>query len=128
MSWKQANLFRCPTSFFQGIGFFRREYWVINDTSLRHVVKRSHQAGHKDWVREMNVNFFEWVREGVRQSVLLGFSDAIEEIGSPPESKEFNGKMASFIGASGKTKSKQGGNSTPRKRLGKSLKELDQPK
>jgi hypothetical protein len=76
----------------------------------------------------MNVNFFEWLRDGVRQSVLLGFSDAMEQIGSPPESDELNEKMVSFLGSStAKSKGKRGGVSTTRKRLGKSLKEMNSP-
>ena len=30
----------------------------------------------------MRINFFDWIREGVRQSILLGLSDAAVEIGS----------------------------------------------
>lgn len=82
-----------------------------------------------NWVQKMNVNFFEWLRDGVRQSVLLGFSDAIEQIGSPPDTKELNEKMASFIDNSDKPKGRRtGSNGSGRKRLGKSLKELDAPK
>ena len=33
----------------------------------------------------MKMNFFDWIREGVRQSVLLGLSDAAGEIGSDKE-------------------------------------------
>jgi hypothetical protein len=32
--------------------------------------------------KSMKMNFFDWIREGVRQSVLLGLSDAAGEIGS----------------------------------------------
>ena len=30
----------------------------------------------------VNVNFFDWMRNGVKQSVLLGVSDAIETMGT----------------------------------------------
>jgi hypothetical protein len=36
----------------------------------------------------MSANFFEWIRDGVRQSVLLGVSDAIEELGTPAQGEE----------------------------------------
>ena len=73
----------------------------------------------------MNVNFFEWVRDGVRQSVLLGFSDAMEQIGSPPDSEGMNEKMAAMIAQPEKAKGRKRGSGSGRKRLGKSLKEMD---
>ena len=36
----------------------------------------------------MNVNFFDWLRQGVKQSVLLGVSDAIETMGTPTENED----------------------------------------
>ena len=33
----------------------------------------------------MNFNFFDWLRSGVKESVLLGVSDAVNTIGMPPE-------------------------------------------
>lgn len=74
----------------------------------------------------MTVNFFEWLRDGVRQSVLLGFSDAMEQIGSPPESEQISEKMAAVIGESQKGKTKRSTRTNTRKRLGKSLKELEE--
>ena len=71
----------------------------------------------------MNVNFFEWLRDGVRQSVLLGVSDAIEQIGTPADSEDMHPNVAALLAGEG-TKSKRKGAST-RKRLGKSLKEMD---
>lgn len=72
----------------------------------------------------MNVNFFEWLRDGVRQSVLLGVSDAIEQIGSPADADELHPNVAAMLtgeSAPAKTTKRGGG----RKRLGKSLKEMD---
>ena len=71
----------------------------------------------------MNVNFFEWLRDGVRQSVLLGVSDAIEQIGTPADSDELHPNVAAMLGAE-PAKAKRGGGGG-RKRLGKSLKEMD---
>ena len=31
------------------------------------------------------MSVFAWIRDGVRQSVLLGFSDAVEQLGVPQE-------------------------------------------
>ncbi len=74
----------------------------------------------------MNVNFFEWLRNGVRQSVLLGVSDAIEQIGTPEDEDELHPNVAAMLGASDPAKKKRPGRSnTQRKRLGKSLKEIE---
>lgn len=80
---------------------------------------------------KVNVNFFEWLRDGVRQSVLLGVSDAIEQIGTPADSEEIHPGVAAFL-QSDKTEKKPIGNSVGatsggnRKRLGRSLKDIDQ--
>ncbi|MDE0866159.1 MAG: hypothetical protein OSA98_20410 [Rubripirellula sp.] len=71
----------------------------------------------------MNVNFFEWIREGVRQSVLLGVSDAIEQIGSPNDSDQLHPNVTAMLQDTPKAKKTRGNSS--RKRLGKSLKDMD---
>jgi hypothetical protein len=76
---------------------------------------------------EMNVNFFEWLRDGVRQSVLLGVSDAIEQIGTPADSDDLHPNVAALLQGE-PSKSKSGIANTGRKRLGKSLKEMDTAK
>ena len=73
----------------------------------------------------MNVNFFEWLRNGVRQSVLLGVSDAIEQIGTPADADELHPNVAAMLGAGDVTKKARPGQSTHRKRLGKSLKDIE---
>jgi hypothetical protein len=71
----------------------------------------------------MNINFFEWLRNGVRQSVLLGVSDAVEQIGVPEEADELHPSMAALLQpGDAKTKKKR---APARKRLGKSLKDMD---
>lgn len=75
------------------------------------------------------INFFNWLRDGVRQSVLLGVSDAVEQLGTPAAEDELHPSVANFLAVD----SKAGGtprltNSTKgkgRKRLGKSLKEMN---
>lgn len=75
------------------------------------------------------MNFFSWLRDGVRQSVLLGVSDAVEQLGTPNE-EELHPSVANFLAVdttkgtpklTNASKTKSGG----RKRLGKSLKELN---
>jgi len=76
----------------------------------------------------MNFNLFLWIREGVKQSVLLGVSDAIEAIGIPDNSEDISPRLLEFMKqGTGDTATKNVGNSSQRKRLGRSLKDLDTP-
>lgn len=81
----------------------------------------------------MDFNFFDWIRDGVRQSVLLGVSDAVEQIGTPDRTSEINPEIAALFGnvssagaitAKRKSVARKGGT---QKRLGKSLQELNPP-
>jgi hypothetical protein len=69
----------------------------------------------------MQYNFFQWIREGVRQSVLLGVSDAMEQIGTPDHGGELHEELRRSLTSTKSSALRSGG----RKRLGKSLKELD---
>lgn len=76
------------------------------------------------------MNFFDWIRDGVRNSVLHGVNDAIEAIGTPEESDDFHPNMVALLQAdtttTGKPKRKRAGTTTAnRKRLGKSLKDMN---
>lgn len=62
-------------------------------------------------------NFFQWIRDGVRQSVLMGVADAVEQIGSP-EDNELKREVLTAL------ENKPVRKRTPRKRLGRSLKEI----
>lgn len=74
-------------------------------------------------------NFFSWLRDGVRQSVLLGVNDAVEQLGTPATEEELHPSLAGFLQLQ-RTEAevpKLGAKSKPatgRKRLGKSLKDL----
>lgn len=88
------------------------------------------------------VNFFTWIRDGVRQSVLLGVSDAVEQLGTPASADEIHPSVAGLLGPSMNSNSnsnsnnqlpvaRTGGNGSGtagRKRLGRSLKEMNSPK
>ena len=72
----------------------------------------------------MRLNFFDWIREGVKQSVLLGVCDAAEHIGNKAEAEEFSNTMLeSFTETKLVTDSKSSeGKRKPRKKsLGRSL-------
>ncbi len=77
------------------------------------------------------MNFFSWIRDGVRQSVLLGVSDAVHQLGAPPVEEELHPSVTAFL--SEKTSGNSGAaritnspakNAGGRRRLGKSLKEI----
>lgn len=78
--------------------------------------------------KHMNMNFFEWLRDGVRQSVILGVSDAVEQIGVPETEQEVQPTLAALLGNDAATATKPR-RKTPtaasRKRLGKSLKDMN---
>lgn len=82
------------------------------------------------------VNFFTWIREGVRQSVLLGVSDAVEQLGTPASSDEIHPSVAGILSPSmansnnsaSPTRNVGGAGNAGRKRLGRSLKEMNPPK
>jgi hypothetical protein len=83
---------------------------------------------------KMNMNFFEWLRDGVRQSVILGVSDAVEQIGVPETEQEVQPALAALLGndaamsAKPRRKTSSASTGTSRKRLGKSLKDMNTTK
>jgi hypothetical protein len=81
------------------------------------------------------MNFFTWLRDGVRQSVLLGVSDAIETLGTPAANDDLHPSVAGLLKVDkseeagpapmltqGNNRQNSGGN---RKRLGRSLKDIE---
>jgi hypothetical protein len=73
------------------------------------------------------MSFFNWVREGVRQAVVLGFADAIEDVGSRSREEDFGASLAQSLrerlaaSASEPTVIESQGSSKGRRRLGRSL-------
>ena len=39
------------------------------------------------------MNFFSWIRDGVRQAVLLGVTDAVGDIGTPVEGDDISQRL-----------------------------------
>lgn len=83
----------------------------------------------------MNMNFFQWLRDGVRQSVILGVSDAVEQIGVPEAEPEVQPALAALLGNDSATATatatkprRKATTTASRKRLGKSLKEMNPTK
>ena len=82
----------------------------------------------------MDLNFFQWFRDSIRRTVLLGVSDAMQDLGTPDDDGSIHPQMAALIGnteasetaAPKATRSRaRGTTGNSRKRLGKSLKELN---
>ncbi|MBU6221655.1 MAG: hypothetical protein KGR24_02790 [Planctomycetes bacterium] len=84
------------------------------------------------------MSFFQWVREGVRQAVVLGLADAIDDVGTRSRDEDLGASLAQTLRdrlavtrqptvleapaalASGPTSTAAGG----RKRLGRSIEGL----
>ena len=71
----------------------------------------------------MQFNLFDWIREGVRRSVILGFSDAMEAVGNP-DGEDGRARLAQLLPAptAAATSAIEGGK---RKRLGRSLRDFE---
>jgi hypothetical protein len=71
------------------------------------------------------MNFFSWIRDGVRQAVLMGVSDAVGDIGTPTEGDDISQRLLqtlrtgqpALVEATSPERS-------PRKKLGRSLEQI----
>jgi hypothetical protein len=74
----------------------------------------------------MNLNVFNWIREGVRQSVLAGVSDAIDQMGTTVDGDDLRPRLAEVLRrrSDGATETPVIGETRTR-RLGRTLKDLD---
>lgn len=76
------------------------------------------------------MNFFTWIREGVRQAVLYGVTDAVGDIGAPPDSEDVSQHLLEVIrtsnaNAAGSTDApRQIGLQPKRRKLGRSLNDI----
>jgi len=43
------------------------------------------------------MGFFQWVREGVREAVVLGFVDAVEDVGTRSREEDFGATLAQSL-------------------------------
>lgn len=43
------------------------------------------------------MNLFEWIRNGIRHAVLMGVSDAVGDIGQPPEGEDMAAHLLNVI-------------------------------
>ena len=71
----------------------------------------------------MSFNLFDWIREGVKRSVMLGVSDAMEAIGAPA-GDEGHAQFARLLAAAPPAVNASATESAlKRKRLGRSLRD-----
>lgn len=73
----------------------------------------------------MNFNFFDWIRQGVKQSVLLGVSDAVGHLGTPREGDDVAQRLLAFC-QDGPTAppAKQIGMTPKHRKLGRTLEQI----
>ena len=75
----------------------------------------------------MDFNFFDWLRNGVKNSVLHGVNDAVNTMGMPPEDSSKD-KVLGWLKNNGENEVPvrriAGGTSTGTKKLGRTLSEI----
>jgi hypothetical protein len=71
----------------------------------------------------MQFNLFDWIREGVKRSVIEGVSEALEAIGSP-SGDHGPTRLAQLISAAEAVEPALAG-AVKRKRLGRSLRDVE---
>lgn len=72
------------------------------------------------------MNFFHWIRDGVRQAVLLGVSDAVNDIGTPAQGEDIGRRLLETVQNRPALENEipAAPDRTPRKKLGRSLDQI----
>lgn len=79
------------------------------------------------------MSFFQWLREGVRQAVVLGLADAVEDVGTRASTEDFGPALAQSlrdrltVHREPKIVDQQPAAPAGRRRLGRSLESLQGP-
>jgi hypothetical protein len=75
------------------------------------------------------MNFFTWIRDGVRHAVLLGLSDAVGDIGTPVEGDDISQRLLQTLRNGQPALAEAGPQDRPvRKKLGRSLEQIQTAK
>jgi hypothetical protein len=71
-------------------------------------------------------NLFDWIREGVKRSVILGVHDAVQTIGRPQD-EDLRQRLSTLLPAAGGDVAAEPAitGTAKRKRLGRSLRDFD---
>lgn len=76
------------------------------------------------------LGFYGWVRENVKRAVLLGFSDAVEQLGAPLDHEDISPHLLAVLREPKKLLSSETATTKPtgggRKRLGQTLEQIQQ--
>jgi hypothetical protein len=73
----------------------------------------------------VNFNFFNWLRDGVKQSVLMGVSDAVHHLGTPREGDEVHQRLTAFLQDEGSVAvAPRLTDGSSRKKLGRTLQDI----
>lgn len=85
----------------------------------------------------MGFNFFAWLREGVRQAVLLGVTDAVQNLGKPRDDDQVSHRLLEMLqqggpatephrltSSSGSANPGSNNSGQKRKKLGRTLEEI----
>ena len=72
----------------------------------------------------MDFNFFDWIRKGVRNAVLLGVHDAVDSIGSPQAETDIKEQLATLMGDGSQATIGVKPKRKSRKKLGKGLAQI----
>lgn len=79
-------------------------------------------------MNQQNIGVFGWIREGVRRAVLLGFSDAVEQVGGADDKESLSPHFQSLLRDAPRRMLEETRGAEPiptsrneRKRLGRSL-------
>ena len=71
------------------------------------------------------MNFFSWIRDGVRHAVLLGVSDAVGDIGTPVEGDDISKRLLQALrDGQPAVADASSQDRPPRKKLGRSLEQI----
>jgi hypothetical protein len=75
------------------------------------------------------MNFFTWIRDGVRHAVLLGLSDAVGDIGTPVDGDDISQRLLQTLRNGQPALAEAGSQDRPvRKKLGRSLEQIQTAK
>jgi hypothetical protein len=71
------------------------------------------------------MNFFNWIRDGVRKAVLLGVSDAVQDMGTPGDGDDISQRLLEVL-RSGRPAltSEPAGEGAKRRKLGRTLEQI----
>jgi hypothetical protein len=83
------------------------------------------QCDYWEETMAVNFNFFNWVRDGVKQSVLMGVSDAVQHLGTPREGDDVQQRLTTFLqDQSTATVAPRLTDNSPRRKLGRTLQDI----